>query len=256
MKVIRYIVLFFSAFFTFGIFACDLPQADAFKSIPVDGGAIVFDFVSIEKETGDTSQTQEVGIDINLFKCSDGTRKLVGQLPYLSSTGQVRDAFLYAPDGVDVKRLFVIHSVEIRSDTGVKYSGDYYSVNVYKVEGDSYVRDDRLSTYFGDGGDILAENYKGLLYEFPYKNKSSVLEKLKSKLYRAWRAGTPVSLVINKKTPIYGSPVLADVTRMYLVEGDKVWQDAVEAGWLSIIYRTSKGKEIRGWIQCGNADGC
>lgn len=256
MKAIGNIVLFVSAFFTFSIFACEPPQGDAFKHIPVEGGAIIFDYAPIEKESGDTSKTEEVGIDVNLYKCSGQARELIGQLPYLADTGKVRDAFLYDADGAGEKKLFVIHSVEIRSDTGVKYSGEYYSVNVYKVEGGRYVRDDRLSTYFGDGGDVWAENYKGFLYTFPYKSEMSVLEKLNSKSYSAWRSGTPVTLVVNKKTPIFVSPVLADVTHMYLVPGDKVWQDAVEAGWLSIVYKTSKGKEVRGWIQCGNADGC
>jgi len=256
MKVIGSIVLFVSAFVAFSVFACEPPQGGAYKPISVEEGVIAFDFVPIEKESGDTSKMQEVGIDVNLYKCSGETRELIGQLPYLAGTGKVRDAFLYDADGGSEKKLFVIHSVEIRSDTGVKYSGEYYSVNVYKQKNGSYVRDDRLSVYFGDGGDVLAENYKDLLYTFPYKGEGAILKKLNSGSYKKWRAGSPVSLVINKKTPIYESPVLTDVTRMYLVAGDTVSQDAVEAGWLSIIYKTSKGKIIRGWIQCANADGC
>ena len=256
MKVFKKIGLLIPFFFTSSLFACDLRQGDAFEPIPVDGRAIVFDLVPIEKELGDASQTQEIGIDINFFKCSDGSRNLIGQLPYLADTGKVRSAFLYNFDGGDVTNLFVVHSVEIRSDTGIRYSGDYYSVNVYKVNGENFVRDDRLSAYFGSGGDILAENNKDLLYVFPYKSEALILAKISSSSFAKWSKGGLVNLIVSKITPMHRAPVLADVTRMYLVAGDKVSQDAVEAGWLSIIYKTSKGKIIRGWILCDNADGC
>ena len=36
---------------TYGVFACDYPKSGSFKTIPLDGAAIVFDFVSTEKES-------------------------------------------------------------------------------------------------------------------------------------------------------------------------------------------------------------
>lgn len=256
MKTLKIVFLTISIFITCNVFACDTPQVAAFKAIPLDGAAIVFDFVSIEKESSNTSHSHEIGIDVIFFRCSDGTKTLIGQLPYLADTGKIEDAFLYGTDNGTAEGLFVIHSVEIRSDTGVNYSGRYYTINVYKKDGDNFTRNEQLSTYFGKGGDIFDEDYKELLYIFPYKNKISILRSLKSEAYKKWRAGAPVNLVINKKTAIHNSPVLADVTRMYLLAGDVVSQSEVEAGWLSVIYKTSKGKEVRGWIQCENADGC
>jgi hypothetical protein len=43
---------------------------------------------------------------------------------------------------------------------------------------------------------------------------------------------------------------------MYLIQGDSVLQEGVEAGWVKILFKTPKGKAIRGWVQCGDADGC
>ena len=120
-------------------------------------------------------------------------------MPYLANTGNVEDAFLYDTDEAGVDDLFVIHSVEIRSDTGVKYFGRYYTINIYKKDGDNFTRNEQLSTYFGYGGDVLEENYKGLLYTFPYKNKVSILRKINSGAYKKWRTIAPINLVINKK---------------------------------------------------------
>lgn len=65
-----------------------------------------------------------------------------------------------------------------------------------------------------------------------------------------------MKLSINKKTPIYSSPVLAEATKMYLIKGDSVLQEGVEAGFLKIMFKTPKGKAIRGWVKCADADGC
>lgn len=49
-------------------FACDYPKSGSFKTIPLDGAAIVFDFVSTEKESSNTRRSQEIGIDVHFFQ--------------------------------------------------------------------------------------------------------------------------------------------------------------------------------------------
>ncbi|MGY2291434.1 hypothetical protein ACW9H6_11865 [Pseudomonas sp. SDO528_S397] len=237
-------------------FACTIPESDAFKSVPLEGGAIIFDWVPIKPEDGGSADKQGIGINANFFDCADGSKKLVSELPFLADTGKVRAAFFSRVGNGDDKELFIIHSVDIKSDTGVRYSGDYYTVLVYKKSGNDFSFDEKLSNYFSSGGDILAENNEDMLYTFPYKTELSILEKLKSGSYKRWILGDTINLVLNKKTFIYSSPVLTDVTRMYLIAGDKVIQEAVEGGWLSVSYKTAKGKNIQGWILCANADGC
>ncbi|APC19256.1 hypothetical protein BLL42_14510 [Pseudomonas frederiksbergensis] len=256
MGILKNTLAIVSVIYSVGVFACDVQADKAFPSLLTENGVVVFDEAPIEKEPGDASADEQIGIEVSFVSCSDGAKKLIGKLPFLADTGKVRAAF-FARAGQDAKEsLFVIHSVNIRSDTGVKYSGDYYTVHVYQDSANGYVRDERLSTYFGNGGDILSDDYKDLVHVFPYKSESSIIEKLVSTSYKSWYVGAPVDLTINKKTSIHSSPVLADVTRMYLVAGDKVKQEGVEAGWLSIMFKTPKGKEIRGWIKCENAGGC
>lgn len=251
----------FALLISFGLyslasFACEAPESHVYRSIPTKDGAIVFDLVPIEGEASSKDMSYQMGIDVNYIDCSSKSKKLVGQLPYLADTGQVRAAFFADVKGSSERELFVIHSVGIHSDTGVRYSGEYYSVHVYKKSKDGYSRDERVSKYFGEGGDILADDYQNLICEFPYKDQLSVSNKLATPVFSKWNEGVPVQLTINKKSKIYSSPVFDDVTRMYLVSGDRVQQEAVEAGWLSIMFKTPKGKEIRGWILCGDADGC
>lgn len=241
---------------TTGLFACEIPESKAYPSVATGNGAFIFELVPIEDEVASGSSSSPLGIDISYFDCAVKTKQLVGQLPYLAETGEVRAAFLAEVKGVPKAELFVVHSVGIHSDTGVKYSGEYYSVHVYKKEPGGYSRDERVSRYFGEGADILTDDYKGLLYVFPYKDQLSVSNKLATPAFSKWNEGVPVQLTINKKSKIYSSPVFDDVTRMYLIAGDKVQQEAVEAGWLSVMFKTPKGKEIRGWILCGDADGC
>ncbi|WKW30617.1 hypothetical protein KIH13_16995 [Pseudomonas viridiflava] len=109
--------------------------------------------------------------------------------------------------------------------------------------GDEFLIDEKLSSYFGYGTDIYDKNYKGLIYTFPYKTESSIVSKLSSEEFISWSSGDTQNLRINKKTYIYSSPVIGDVTKMYLVAGDEVKQEAVEAGWVSMVYTSAKGKK-------------
>jgi hypothetical protein len=43
---------------------------------------------------------------------------------------------------------------------------------------------------------------------------------------------------------------------MYLIMGDSLLQEWLQAVRLQIMFKTPKGKEIRGWVQCNDADGC
>ncbi|GFM64254.1 hypothetical protein K5D56_23425 [Pseudomonas cichorii] len=256
MNLLKKFLVTLCIFYPFSVFSCEVLEGKAFRSISVENGIITFDLVPIDEDARDTSGGEQLGIDINFFNCNTGDRSLIGQLPFLADTGEVKAAFLANAEQGREKELFVIHGVEIRSDTGLKYSGEYYSVHAYKKSSNGYTKDDKLSKYFGEGGDILADDYKEVAYLFPYKSKDAVTSRLQSEFYKKWSSGTPVTLVVNKKSSLYNSPVLADMSRKYLVAGDKVTQEAVEAGWISVVYKTAKGKLIRGWIQCGNVDGC
>lgn len=180
---------------------------------------------------------------------------MVGELPYLANTGKVKDAFIADVHGE--KEVFVIHNVQIRSETQPGDTGDYYSTLVYKYIAGNYVEDARLSKYFGKGSDI--ENGKGgdgYAYLYPYKNRREVVDKLQGDNFRGWNDGKTSELVVARKTNIYDLPSVATRTKMYLIPGDVVTLQEIEAGWVSIVFKTKKDKEIKGWVTCEALSGC
>ncbi|EJM20897.1 hypothetical protein PMI21_00828 [Pseudomonas sp. GM18] len=238
----------------FGI-TCEPPKSEAFPALNTDSGSIVFNYAKLPEE--EPQGSDDVAIDVDFVNCADGSKKNMGGLPFLAATGRVQAAFFAQAEPEAEPVLFVIHAVGIRAYTGVNYLGDYYTVHAYSPTPTGYVRDERLSNYFGNGGDIARDaESEELVYTFPYKTTGDIVAKLNSAAYKRWAAGDRVTLTINKKTPIYSSPVLADMTKMYLIKGDSVLQEGVEAGWLKIMFKTPKGKAIRGWVQCNDADGC
>ncbi len=256
MRHLKYTLAALSIMYSISVFSCNIQTGKAYPSITTENGIIVFDETSLKKEAGNTSTDEEIGIDVNFFNCSDGTKTLIGELPFLANTGKIKAAFFAKAGQNDAQSLFVIHSVEIRSDTGVRYGSDYYGVHVYKKTKNGYIADKKTSSYFGFGGDILDQNYNNLTYVYPYKTELSITKKLATASYKNWLTGTLPPLTINKKTTIYEGPVIDDNSHMYLIKGDKVKQEAIEAGWLSITFKTSKDKEVRGWIKCEDANGC
>lgn len=235
MKEVFALLLFLVGCYVFSVSACEVPESRVFPALKADNGYIVFNEVPLVGDDGAPS-VDEISIDVVFFDCISGKSSRISGLPFLASTGQVRAAFFAdAKDGED-KKLFIIHSVEIISDTGINYSGDYYTVHVYSKTPDGYIRNDHLSNYFGVGGDVLL-NLDGneLKYRFPYKTPDAIVKKLESSSYRKWVAGEQINLTVKGKTIIYSSPNTADVTRMYLVGGDKVLQESIEAGWVKIM---------------------
>lgn len=234
---------------------CEPPKSEAFPALNTDSGTIVFNYTKLPEN--ESQDPDDMAIDVDFVNCADGSKKNIAGLPFLAATGAVKAAFFATTKPGAEPELIIIHSVGIRAYTGVNYLGDYYTVHAYANTPTGYVRDERLSNYFGNGGDIVRDfDSEELVYTFPYKTTDDIVAKLKSTAYKHWAAGDEVTLTINKKTPIYSSPVLAEVTKMYLIKGDSVLQEGVEAGFLNIMFKTPKGKAIRGWVKCADADGC
>ncbi|MBK5549048.1 hypothetical protein JFU49_01925 [Pseudomonas sp. TH03] len=234
---------------------CAPPKSEAFPALQADSGAIVFNYVKLPE--GESQDPDDMAIDVDFVDCADGSKKNIAGLPFLAATGTVKAAFFATTKPGAEPELIIVHAVGIRADTGVNYLGDYYTLHAYAHTPAGYVRDERLSNYFGNGGDIARDaESEELVYTFPYKTAEAIVAKLNSPAYQHWSAGDEVKLSINKKTPIYSSPVLAEATKMYLIKGDSVLQEGVEAGFLKIMFKTPKGKAIRGWVKCADADGC
>lgn len=236
-------------------FACDAPKDLTYPPFSVDGGFIVVSPIPVLEDEG--KQNPEMGLGISFLNCSTGMLKLVARLPYVADPGEVRDVFT-EPVASGENELFVIHSAPIHAFTGVTYGSDYFSVMVFHKVGEDYSADKELTGYFGSGADVLSpdENEDKRIYTYPYKARDVIVSHLSSKNYRSWASGGLLDLVVNRKTFIYSLMSPASVTKMYLIKGDKVKQEAISAGWVSILYTTAKKKEIRGWVPCESVDGC
>ncbi|MCU1749388.1 hypothetical protein NTD87_07945 [Pseudomonas sp. 6D_7.1_Bac1] len=245
-------VIFFGASYAF---ACEAPKDAPYPPLAVEGGVIVFSSIAVLEDEG--KPNPEMGLGVSFLDCSTGITKFISRLPYVADPGEVRDVFTENVVSGE-NELFVIHSAPIRAFTGVSYGSDYFSVMVFhKAEG-GFTLDKKLTDYFGSGADVLSpdDNDDKPIYTYPFKTRDAVVSQLASKNYRGWASDNLPDLNVNKKTSIYSLKSMATDTKMYLVKGDKVKQEAVSAGWVSILYTTAKKKEIRGWVLCENVDGC
>ncbi|EPM52433.1 hypothetical protein [Pseudomonas syringae] len=242
-------------FVTPSTFACEAAKDNPYPPLKVDGGFIVFESTPVLEDEG--KPNPEMGLGISFLDCTAEEKKFIARLPYVADPGEVVDAFL-ADIGNGSKDVFIIHSAPIRAFTGVSYGSDYFSVMAFQKVSNGYELDKKITGYFGSGADVVlrSEDSDKPLYTYPYKKRDAIIAKIASDSYSSWLKGKSLELEVVEKTPIYSSAAIAHKTKMYLVRGDKVNQEVVSAGWISIAYKSAKGKEIRGWVLCESVNGC
>lgn len=252
--------IFFWGLLTFWIFgaqalACEAPKQMPYPSLAVDGGWAVFGEMPLPKQ--EKVSNPVMGLSLSFLDCSSGVSKLISSLPYLTDPGQIQDAFIEGTENGH-NELFVIHSVPIRSATGMGYASDYYTVLVFVKNGSGFSSDQRLTDYFGRGADVIDpdDDADRFIYSYPYKTKDSIVAKLKSKGYERWAGGTMSEFPVINKATIYSTQSTGSATKMYLVPGDKVDVEIISAGWVLMRYMTPNKREIKGWVMCSDLDGC
>ncbi|MEE5062374.1 hypothetical protein V2J93_26700 [Pseudomonas alliivorans] len=254
MAIFKYFGLL-AVFVAFSTFACEAPKDTLYQPLRVGGGYIVVKSTPVIEDEGKANP--EMGLGITFLDCNAGEERFIARLPYIADPGEVVDAFL-AKTGNGSKDVFIIHSSPIRAFTGVSYGSDYFSVMVFRKALSGYELDKKNTDYFGSGADVVLRDgdTDEPVYTYPYKNRNAVMAQLASENYSRWLKGENLELEVTKKTSIYSSAAIANKTKMYLAKGDKVNQEAVSAGWISIVYKSTKGKEIRGWVLCESVSGC
>ncbi|NQD93793.1 hypothetical protein HP532_14170 [Pseudomonas sp. CrR25] len=191
-------------------------------------------------------------------QCDTGSEKQVAELPYLGDPGKVESAFLEDSDFDGVSELFVIHRTTLYSDTGISYDSDYFTTLIYnRLAPLKYELNERVSVYFGSGGDILSSpTNDDLIYEHPYKSKAQIKNQLASPKYRIWLEQKPITTRITRKTYLYDQANTADRTTNYLITGDQVQVLDQQAGWLEAVFHNKKKGDIKGWILCKDTLEC
>lgn len=143
----------------------------------------------------------------------------------------------------------MIHSIETpRSWDTVS---DIYDVSAFRLQDGGLARDQKLSRFFGMGGDF-ADSQGVFTYKYPYKDKVSIDEAVRSPLFHAVYFSKAIDGVIKEKTFLYdgdSEPGLQNRKKMYLIKDDRVSViDAME-GWCKVSY-AGKAEPIIMWAQC------
>ncbi|MEZ0470344.1 FG-GAP repeat domain-containing protein [Luteimonas salinilitoris] len=216
--------------------------------------AICFMLKPLTDESGRNPSNEEPQVSIYIYN-QNGEHENLDDLPYLAGTGKVRGSFFLDANNDGNSDIFVIHSIEIRSDTGENYVSDYYTVSVYTENGGKYERNEKISKWFGTGGDIAEpidqtnKDYN-IIYEFPYKTKESIESSINSPIYQNWLSGRQLSGTIREKASLHSFPVVADKTRSYLIAEDRVIIKSETAGWCEIQYLSESNELINMWTEC------
>lgn len=207
---------------------------------PVDPDGNIFPIIIVEQECDAENETQ------------------FAELPYLGAPGKVDSAFLADSDFDGKAELFVIHRVTLYSDTGISYGSDYFTTLVYKrLDSQRYERNERISAYFGEGGDVLSSpTSEKLIYEYPYKSEVAIKSRLASAQYKAWFEQGRITTRVLRKTYLHDQANITDKTLKYLAADDEVLMLDQKAGWLEIVFHNKKKGDIKGWIQCKDTLEC
>lgn len=218
----------------------------AHPPLALGSGIVCFIFQPVTDDLGRTLDGEGPQIAV-YFTELDKPPVMAGELPYLATTGRIKDAFVLDIDQDKRLDVVVIHSAEVRSETDVR--GAFYSVLAFTHKQDGALNlNEQISRWFGSGGDTpQTSGTNG--YVFPYKTRASIQAAAALPLFRLSSVSCPLPGTVNTKAPLYHSPVPQDKTKMYLVKGDKVTIEDVTAGWCEATYNGGK-KPLQMWLHC------
>lgn len=186
--------------------------------------------------------------------CETGSEVQIAELPYLGDPGKVESAFLADSDFDGKAELFVIHKTTLYSDTGISYSysysysSDYFTTVVYKrLSPLIYERNDKISSYFDAGGDVLFSPASDkVIYEHPYKSEVNIIGRFASAQYKAWLEQKTITTRILSKSYLYSQANVSDTSSKYLIENDTVRVIDQKAGWLEVVFHNKKKATLKG----------
>lgn len=137
------------------------------------------------------------------------------------------------------------------------YLNRYYIIRVYECNKNNFCNEDeKLSNFFGSGGDIIDYKNKKIIYKFPYSTEVELKNELSSKLFKDWMNGKLDSGIVLRKTFINEVNNFTPEHVGYLIKGNKFKIKEVTSRWLNIVYLTKNGRKISGWIACQDTTVC
>jgi len=219
----------------------------AYNPLKIDGSLMCFLYTpNTSEKSGNSLSSDPDGISL-YSSTTNGQAEFLYELAYAGTKNEIKDAFLSSVNGE--KRLFVIHSMEAPSSWDIV--DDLYNVSVINFDGENFAVDLRLSRFFDLGGDSMDDQGK-LKYIYPYKDKASVENAIRSPIFKSVETSTPISAIVREKTALYGGdlePATWDVSQRYASKNDRVTLEDSMAGWCKVSY-TAEIAPIRMWLIC------
>ncbi|WXL25716.1 hypothetical protein WG219_20865 [Ectopseudomonas mendocina] len=202
--------------------------------------------------------TDAYPISVSARNCLTNESRKISTLPYLGDPGKIESAFILNEKKYNKKRLYIIQSTAITSDTGISYNSDFFTVSVFDEKTEmEYSLNKKLSDFFGSGGDVATQEDSDFIdYSYPYKTKRAIEETLMSRGFKNWSLNKPSKAKVIDKVFIYEYPSIADKTPKYLIQNDIIVVNDQASGWLKISYKTARSGIIEGWIPCSKTEIC
>jgi hypothetical protein len=222
---------------------------DAHQPLTVANGILCFKLQPVLDKEGFPLLDEEKQIYVFLIYKDQQAIK-IQELPYLATTGKVEDAFQLDVNQDGKEDVVVIHSAEITSYTGTCKASPWYSILILKQTESNFEYDERASNWFGNGGDLCEGDIGKIIYVFPFKTKETIIKALMSSSLRSFLVNdVPRFALLNRKSWLYDAAVGGVRTKKYLIAGDKVRVDGVQANMCQITYTGGK-KPLQMWLLC------
>lgn len=201
--------------------------------------------VSIVKITDKNSVTNEEYLNRIFAKKKDNKEEILDDIYLSSESSSIIDSFFFDMDCDGLRDIVLIISDDVSSDPIEGNVGPYFMVNVYKSDGNRYLKDDKLSNIFSGGIDKVYDfsvDKPIFKFVYPHKNRSDIQRFVKSDLYIGFIKDGFFNYTLDKKISIYKEPYDFE-SKMYLIAGDNIKIVGIEGGFISFLFKNKGGKE-------------
>ena len=230
---------------------------DARASLSVSSGTLCFKLEHLLDKQGnpipDKGYENEYQINVYLIANARPATK-VTELPYLATTGKIEDAFLLDVNKDGKEDVIIIHSAELsNAATGACHASPWYSIIVLK-QTESYLEyDERASRWFDNGSDFCKYDiFNTIVYIYPFKTRDAIKEAVATSPVASFIVNnTPRAAIVKYKSWLYDDGVGGLKTKKYLIAGDKVTLDNVQANMCQVSYSGGK-KPLQMWMKCSD----
>lgn len=217
-------------------------------------GKIYANSYNLSKDNCAIVETKDENLFFKINNCKD-KNKLIDKIEFPSGSPSIN----FVSQEVVNNRNYIVLSMSYpenyRDFTNRFGYSSYNVVNVYEC-GEKCTINNKISNFFGSGGDVINLELNEIVYKFPYSNLCSIKNVLRSKLFNDWYLNKAINGEVINKTFINDVSNYTVDHLGYLVKGDKFLINNISAGWLDIIYKNKKGQTITGWILCTDTNLC